>query len=141
MYPLYTILPRDICEIIRNILLSRFTDAKILQYTHGFKYILSKYNDYFNKYQISTIFNVSNIFMDIDHICRNISHLYIRCLYKYNIPNNILPQEFITTKHDLSVWCTILINKIQQERFIINRYTNIINITKKKVEVVLHHIK
>ena len=141
MYLLYLVLPYDICEIIRDILLQNFVNAKIVQYTYNFDYIISKYNNYFNKYEISTIFNVSNISADIDYICKNIGNLYNKYLSKkYRINSQHIPRHYIATKTMLNNWCNIIKTLFDNEQYIINRYTNIINITTKKIDFILDKI-
>ena len=141
MYPLYLVLPYDVCELIRDILLQSFVNTKIVQQTYNFDYIILKYNNYFNKYEIRTIFNVSNISTDIDYICKNIGNLYNKYLCKkYRINSRHIPDHYIKTKLILNNWCIIIKTMINSEQYIINRYTNIINITKKKIDFILDKI-
>lgn len=139
MYPLYSILPLDISNYIRDILLSRYINNKILIHTHNFDEIMVKYTLVLDKYEASSVFNISNIFTDIQYICKNINNLYIKCFNKYNIPNYIIPDYFINTKNNLSIFCNNLKNNIQQDTYF-KRYINTYSIIINNVNLILSNI-
>ena len=139
MYPLYSILPYDIYNYIRNILLSRYVNTKILIHTHNFDEIMVKYTLLLDKYEASSVFNIFNIITDIQYICKNINNLYIKCFNKYNIPNYIIPEYFINTKNNLSIFCNNLKNNIQRDNYF-KRYINTYSITINNVNLILSNI-
>lgn len=139
MYPLYSILPLDISNYIRDILLSRYINNKILIHTHNFDEIMVKYTLVLDKYEASSVFNIYNIFTDIQYICKNINNLYIKCFNKYNIPNYIIPEYFINTKNNLSIFCNNLKNNIQRDNYF-KRYINTYSITINNVNLILSNI-
>ena len=140
MYYLYCLLPDDICYIIRNILLSYFIDNKINLYTYNFYYITTKYNKYFYKYSNQTIFNISNIFSDIDYIYKNILIIYNKYLNKYNICD-LLNQLHYQKLYNVNILLSQIKQKLNKEQYIVNRYSNILSITNKKIDIVLQYTK
>ena len=140
MYPLYSILPDDISNYIRNILLLKYVNTNILRYTHNFDEIMIKYTIILNKYDVSSVFNISNIFTDIQYICKNINNLYNNCFNRYNIPNYIIPDYFIDIKKILLKFCVNLKNNIERDTYF-KRYYNMCYITKNNINLILSKIE
>ena len=124
MYHLYSVLPCDIVDKIKNILLNDIVYSKTLHCTNNIISIIQRYKYYkkfYSEYRLLYIYRI--IISDVDYIYYNITDLYNNFLYKDNIYRQYIPNEYKYIKKNLQNWC-ININCTIMYRDYSNEYTS-----------------